>query len=142
MASLNEFLESTDTCHDLRQKAVMFLVEVKPNLITTFECPVCREDLRRTFQFGIQRGRGSCICCKMGIQMVHDLVHEGHEGCSVTVNFPVSLCDPELTKRLRRAWVHLFGEILASRQEGIDLERWVAEAQEIMAVYNSSRKPT
>lgn len=142
--SLTDYLENEANCVDLRRKAALFLVEVKANIITTFACPVCGEDLRRTYQQGLTPYRGNCVCCKLGIQMNHDLVHEGHEGCAVRVRFPVSLCDPQLTKELRQAWVKKHGTVLVSKkdeEDKVDLDDWVKVAQDIAAGYNARRKP-
>jgi endogenous inhibitor of DNA gyrase (YacG/DUF329 family) len=122
-----------------------FLIVTQANRIDTFTCPVCGEDLRNTFQKGLVWGRGNCVCCKMGVQMQHRIAHEGHTEpggfpCEVVVTYPVSMCDPELQKRLRKAWTHLHGETQVSKTGQIDLEKWIAEAKEIQDRYNTSRK--
>lgn len=143
MSSLSEFMNDEVQCDKLRTLVAEFIVVTKANRIDVFECPVCGEDLRNTYQdFGT--GRGNCNCCKLGIQMVHTVTHTDHEGCSVAIRYPVSLSDPELMRRLRQAWVHLNGTTLVSRKEDedkADLDRWVEEAVNIMTVYNASRKP-
>jgi hypothetical protein len=139
--NLSQFMNDEVQCSDLRTLVAEFLVVTEANRIDVFECPVCGEDLRKTYQQLLTPGRGNCNCCKLGIQMVHTVNHVDHPNCSVQITYPVSLADPELIKRLRRAWVHLHGTVLASQQEGIDLERWIGEAKEIMDKYNASRRP-
>ena len=140
MSTLREFMQEEVTCVNLRDLVAQFLVETKANRIDVFACPVCNEDLRKTYQdFG--RGRGNCNCCKLGIQMVHHINHAGHPDCGVTLRYPVALADPALRLKLREAWVHLHGTVLASVQGGIDLDRWIGEAKELMDRYNTSRRP-
>lgn len=146
MSNLSEFIHNNSNCRDLRQEVAKFLMVTQANRIDVFECPVCGEDIRKTYQKGLIKGRGNCICCKMGIQMEHTITHEGHTEpggfpCQVIVTYPVSMCDPELRKRLRQAWVHLHGEVAVSKSGAIDLERWIAEAREIQDKYNQERKP-
>lgn len=146
MSSLSEFMNDNVNCRELRLKVAEFLLVTKANRIDTFQCPVCNEDLRKTYQQGIQVGRGNCVCCKLGIQMQHTITHEGHTEpsgapCSVVVTYPVSMADPELMKRLRKAWTHMQGERLVSQTGGFDLETWVLEAQDIARKYNTERKP-
>jgi hypothetical protein len=148
VSSLSEFMRDSVNCQELRTKVAEFLVVTKANRIDVFECPVCGEDLRQTYQdFGT--GRGNCNCCKLGIQMTHTVNHaehhlEGGAPCSVDIRYPVSLSDPELISRLRKAWVHMNGTTLVSQKDDgdkADLDLWVQEAVNIMTVYNQSRKP-
>lgn len=144
MSSLSEFMRDSVNCQELRTKVAEFLVVTKANRIDVFECPVCGEDLRQTYQQLLTPGRGNCNCCKLGIQMVHTVAHEGHENCSVDIRYPVSLSDPELIRRLRQQWVKMHGTTLVSQkadEDKADLDLWVQEAVQIMDRYNASRKP-
>jgi hypothetical protein len=145
MSNLSQFVNDNSNCRDLRAKVTEFLIVTQDNRIDTFECPVCHEDIRNTFQKGLKWGCGNCVCCKMGIQMQHRIGHEGHtdpsaQACEVIVTYPISMCDPELRKRLRKAWVHLHGQALVSQSGQIDLGKWLGEAKNIQDVYNQSRR--
>jgi predicted RNA-binding Zn-ribbon protein involved in translation (DUF1610 family) len=119
-----------------------FLKLMEDKLIHTFECPVCGEDLRKTFQASAtDANKGNCILCKMGIQFNSYVTHHGHPGCEVRVQYPIAYADPVLRSRLRSEWVGVHGSELVSKSGRYVEARWVPIAQEIARKYNAERKP-
>lgn len=146
--NLSDFVKDELGCKELQGEVMKFLLVIKPNLISDYACPVCREDLRETYNpHQSEPGRGNCAMCKLGIQMTHRIRHENHDGCEVLMTYPVSLCDPSLTKLLREAWVKMHGETLLSAklllrvEQSWDQTDWVNEALRIQQRYDARRRP-
>lgn len=140
--NLQAFINDEFQCKELRVEVAKFLKVMQHLLLHNFECPVCGEDLRQTYQASpLDPNRGNCVVCKLGIQFNTFVKHEGHPGCEVRVQYPVAQSDVTLRLRLRNEWIKVFGAELVSNSGKYDQGRWVPIAQEVARKYNAERKP-
>ena|ERR1035437_10075957 len=142
--TLAEALQNT-LCDVLRTKLKQFLRSIENNVVVETVCPVCRTDLRSSFQFQANQekypGRGTCRVCCLEIQMHHRVEHVGHmldsntkQLCQYEITMPVALAHHITTKLLREKWraMKMPRRPLTTEEKN----NWVSEARALVKRYS------
>jgi hypothetical protein len=99
-----------EECPELKEQLGKFISTVRDNMLMTFFCPICGSDVRSSFAPSHKNPwTGTCSVCHLGIQIRHEIAHEGHirlsgNLCTYQVNIPVSLMKLDTCKILADKW--------------------------------------